>query len=291
VPISPWTILFGCFAPSAGLLAVIFTWRCRVDRRKERLPFGENKLLRPPGESLRKRIEQLDGKLNEAMLLALVTPFAFAVVMLTFPKVSWSFCAMLLLLGTGAFVLLAIHFIRVVNERRRCCLGFHGERAVAEELNQLTLDGCHVFHDVPLEQCGNVDHVIVGPSGVYAVETKTRRKRKDPTGEQRDYEITYDGKALHYPNGSDSRAIEQTRRQANRLRIFLTNAVGEPVRVTAILTIPGWMILNRARTDIKVLNPKLIRQAVISNGASHLSAQFIQRIAHQLQLKCRDVAL
>ena len=52
------------------------------------------------------------------------------------------------------------------------------------------------------------------------------------------------------------------------------------------------MILNRANdTDIKVLNPKMIRHAVVSDDAPLLSAQFMQRIAHELDQKCRDVAL
>lgn len=288
--VSPWTLLLGCFVPFFGLVVVIFVWRWRIDRRNERLPFGD-KLLRPPGESLRKRVEELDDKLNDAIFFALATPLVFAVVLLTLAKRPSAFYLILLVIGAGAFIWLARRFIRVVNERRACLLGFHGERAVAEELNQLMLYGCRVFHDVPMEPYGNIDHVVVAPSGVYAVETKTRRKRKAPAGAQRDHEVTYDGKALHFPHGSDFHALEQARHQADRLRVHLTKAVGEPVRVIPILTLPGWMIASRANTEIKVLNPKLIRHAVVSNDPAALSPQLMQRIAHQLDQKCRDVGL
>jgi hypothetical protein len=102
------------------------------------------------------------------------------------------------------------------------------------------LEGYHVFHDVPMEPYGNIDHVVVARTGIYAVETKTRRKRKAPDG-QRDHEVVFDGKTLQFPGDNDLRSLEQTRQQAERLRVFLIAAVGEPVKVGEILTLPGWV--------------------------------------------------
>lgn len=48
----------------------------------------------------------------------------------------------------------------------------------------------------------SLDHVIVAPSGVYAVETKTRRKRKAPPG-KKDNEVIFDGNALAFPHCRD----------------------------------------------------------------------------------------
>jgi hypothetical protein len=39
------------------------------------------------------------------------------------------------------------------------------------------------------------------------------------------------------------------------------------------------------------LNPKQIQRAVVRPGEAVLSAQMIQRVAHQLDQKCRDVEL
>jgi len=33
------------------------------------------------------------------------------------------------------------------------------------------LDGYHVYHDFPAERF-NIDHVVVGPAGAFAIETK-----------------------------------------------------------------------------------------------------------------------
>lgn len=87
-------------------------------------------------------------------------------------------------LAVALFTLAVRRLFAQVREMRACTLGFHGERAAAEEINQLMRDGCRVFHDVPTEPYGNIDHVIVSPSGVFGMETKIRRKKKVPPGKK-----------------------------------------------------------------------------------------------------------
>jgi Nuclease-related domain len=70
---------------------------------------------------------------------------------------------------------------------------------------------------VVLEPYGNIDHVLVAPTGVYAVETKARRKRKTPEG-NRDNEVVFDGEKLQFPEATDLSSLHQTRQQADRLR-------------------------------------------------------------------------
>jgi hypothetical protein len=122
------------------------------------------------------------------------------------------------------------------------------------------------------------------------VETKTRRKRNAATG-KRDYEVIFDGKSLEFPHGGDTHGLEQARQQADRLRVLLAKAVGEPVPVTPILTLPGWFVTSRVRADVKVLNPKSIRSVVKGKGPPALKPDLITRVSHQLDQKCRDVAL
>jgi hypothetical protein len=85
-----------------------------------------------------------------------------------------------------------------------------------------------------MEPYGNIDHVIVASTGVFAVETKTRRKKEARPG-KRNHEVEYDGKVLRFPQGIDTSGLEQAKQQTDRLRVFLSKAVGEPVNVTAIL--------------------------------------------------------
>jgi hypothetical protein len=52
--------------------------------------------------------------------------------------------------------------------------GAHGERRTARLLDRLTRDGYVVFHDlaVPGNASANVDHLVIGPSGVFVIDSK-----------------------------------------------------------------------------------------------------------------------
>lgn len=50
--------------------------------------------------------------------------------------------------------------------------GARGEMLVGRELEKLYKEGFHIFHDYYSEGRGNVDHFLVGPPGVFVVETK-----------------------------------------------------------------------------------------------------------------------
>src|ERR1700722_7836399 len=50
--------------------------------------------------------------------------------------------------------------------------GAQGEEHVGGLLNELTDQGWRVIHDASLGH-GNVDHILVGPAGVFTIETKS----------------------------------------------------------------------------------------------------------------------
>jgi Nuclease-related domain len=54
--------------------------------------------------------------------------------------------------------------------------GAEGEEAVGRILDGLAGEGWHVLHDVTFGR-GNIDHVAIGPGGVFAVETKSHAGR------------------------------------------------------------------------------------------------------------------
>ena len=85
------------------------------------------------------------------------------------------------------------------------------------------LDGYRVYHDFPGDKF-NIDHIVVGPPGVFAVETKARSK---PTSQDRkaDAKVKYDGKCLRFPNATDVEFLEQAKRQAEWLSKWLRSAV------------------------------------------------------------------
>jgi hypothetical protein len=68
----------------------------------------------------------------------------------------------------GMFVIL--HYVVPLVERHD--RGATGEEQVGGLLDAMAGDGWHVIHDASFGQ-GNVDHILIGPAGVFTVETKS----------------------------------------------------------------------------------------------------------------------
>lgn len=134
--------------------------------------------LRVPGQSLE---EEIDRVLNERVLFL----FLFGLVMLLLGIYQiWEYFdpAEIHPLATAIVVLpcLAVSWTlgwRQLKRVRSLRQGRDGERIVAEALNALRQRGFVAIHDlVDREGNFNIDHVLVGPTGVFVIETKTWSK-------------------------------------------------------------------------------------------------------------------
>ncbi len=273
------------------LLTPVFIagWRLRQLRRRHKQKAVEpftGQPLRPPGESLRLKVQELDEKITDELFITLGPPcFVAAVAGMSFRTASWQLLVALFLLIALYVLWRSRRLHGAVKTFWNYRLGFDGERVVGEELNQLMLDGYRVFHDMPFDGF-NIDHVVVGPSGVYAVETKTKRKQTDPRGKKMEWRVAYDGTALRFPlSGPDNRWLDQAARNARSLADWLGKAVGEKIPVSPILILPGWLVDRQARGAVNVLNEKEVRNS-FPLGTT-LSPELIKRIVHQLGEKCR----
>jgi hypothetical protein len=78
-------------------------------------------------------------------------------------------------LGAIATLLLAAPVLD--RELGRWSRGAEGEETVGRILEELSSEGWHVLHDVSFGR-GNIDHAVVGPGGVFAIETKSHPGRR-----------------------------------------------------------------------------------------------------------------
>jgi hypothetical protein len=103
--------------------------------------------------------------------------------------------------------------------------GAHGERRTARLLDRLPRDGFVVFHDlaVPGNTSANVDHLVIGPSGVFVIDSKQW------TGEVRQ---GADGLLWHNHYRLD-RTLETVRWEADTITRVLGN------RATPLLCVHG----------------------------------------------------
>ncbi|MDF1556152.1 MAG: nuclease-related domain-containing protein [Deferrisomatales bacterium] len=267
----------------------LYIRRWQTRRAVRRTPLTRE-LLRAPGESLASAVDVASERVTDEALLILLWPLlvTFIATVFFYPKGGMTdgrlvATALVCLSGVGIGV---YRLLSRLKERDRLRLGLDGERAVGEELNQLMLKGCRVFHDV-LGERFNIDHVVVGPAGVWAVETKARAKKGKGKDSAR---VTCDGQHLRFPGWTEKEPLEQAQRQAVWLGKWLTSAVGEPVVVRSALALPGWFVERKAPADPVVFNPRNSAFLADPRGGVRLPDPMIQRIAHQLEQRCRNVA-
>jgi hypothetical protein len=156
----------------------------------ERSPI-KDKPLRMPGQSLEEeRTALLENKFETWALMS-----AFLVAMALFewfryfrplPPQPW----LLSLCAVGMLAFATRRYLQIRPRMRQLRQGIEGEKAVGQFLERLRSAGYHVFHDVVGEGF-NIDHVLVGPAGVFTIETKTWSKPM-----RGDARINYDGTAL-----------------------------------------------------------------------------------------------
>jgi hypothetical protein len=277
----------GCI-PALILLAAVSIERWRRKRRGERPPLSE-KLLRPAGYSLQRRLEDLNDSFNIWFMAAFLFSLLVAIFPQTRPADVWAPFISLVIFGLIA-VVCTVMALRKLYKIRAYRMGLLGEQAMAEQLQPLFADGYRIFHDIPGSGEWNIDHVVAGPAGVFAIETKYRTKKPGRNG-RRGHEATFDGNRIEFASGDyDARATGQARDNARWLEKELSKATGERVMVQPIVALPGWWVTLKADSDVKVLSGKQVA-GFIAKEPAQLSDKLIQQISYQLEQRCRDVEI
>lgn len=258
------------------------------DRKSNRQSPLTRSLLRSPGHSLRRKIEGFDFEIDALFVVTLMIPliaFAGHISVSYFGGEPESISRILAssFVATLALAFAVKRLLPLLKKRREFVLGLEGELATGEELNQLMLDGCRVFHDVPTRY-GNVDHVVVSESGVYCINTKMPGK----PDEGAKFQVDYDRGMMRFPDREFRIPSDQVETEAKCLSDFLTSATGNQVEVEPLLAYPGWFIERIGRGRPVVFNPKNSQKFFV-RSRSVLSPERVQQVAHQLEQLCRDV--
>ena len=273
------------------LTGILHFYRNLNRSKKPRSAFTQN-LLRTPGQSLIRKLDNINTEINVYLFSVLFIP-----ILITSLTVSFSYYKgknlnlfdvyISAIIGFIFIVFFLTKIIKLLNERKITRLGYDGEVAVGQELNQLMLKGYYVYHDFPADKF-NIDHIIVGESGVFAVETKARSKPTSPKA-RGNATVTYNGRLLLFPQGVDLETIEQAKRQAAWLTNWIGSAVGEKVAVRPVVALPGWYVKRTSANGMPVVNPKQFPSLFEHIAPRFVSPEMISRITHQLEQKCRDV--
>lgn len=272
------------------MLTVLNVFRRRIRLRALRPSFKQD-LLRIPGGSRLVRLDNLNEQINLYLVYVITLPFIIYSALISYsyflaqqpsPAVIWISS----IISSALIAYMAFNLVNLLSRRKRTRLAYEGELAVGQELNQLMPHGYRVYHDFPADTF-NIDHIIVGSKGVFAVETRTHSKGAIPNGDQ-EATVTYDGRMLTFADATDFETIEQAEQQADWLSRWLGAATGEPIAVRAIVTLPGWVVKRTSADGIPVVNPGQFTSLFEHIKPRPLSEIMLNRIKDKLEHKCRN---
>jgi len=289
-----WTPILLILVPMLMAVAFLYAWIYLKKRSNRKFPFADA-VLRNPGESLAEKISDLSFDFAMYFPLAAIMPIYSYAAYLSIGADRQQPPSLIIAIPLFVFAALMtawfiIKLIRTMNDLHRYRIGYAGEVAVGGALNQLMLQGYRVFHDIEGDKGFNVDHLLIGPSGVFAVETKTKTKLKNVHGKH-DFKVMFDGKSLYFPDRPSSPHqvfLEQSRRNAKWVSKWLTEATGHSVKAQPVLVLPGWFIEIKKPGDIRVLNHNQLQSLASKMNNVTLDKSEIDRIAYQIQQRCQN---
>lgn len=252
-------------------------------RAKLRSPI-KGKLLRDPGQSLDAEIDRIiyDRALRWIVVMVVLAMLAAQEWIRWYAKTPPS-PILISILALFTVLVGAYRLTGYIRQLKRLALGRDGERAVGQELDKLRGQGFEVIHDIPGEGF-NIDHVVIGRTGIYTVETKTNRF---PEG--RRPELTCSGEGILL-NGRlmDRSPIPQCKAQAAWLRSLLNESTGKTFAVQPVAAFPGWFVSPdcNERSGVWILNPRALR-SFIEQQRERLSPEETHLAAYHLRLYVR----
>jgi len=202
------------------------------------------------------------------ILLLAATSVGAGLALTSFGSAAWTLFGLAV---AGAAVLGAITALVVRPDHVRAwAVGADGERRTAEVLSRLESDGYRVLHDrrIPGSRA-NIDHIVVGPTGVYVVETKS-----------------WSG-AVRVRNGvirvagRRSAVIDQVRWEADAVAVTVPGTQVTPIVCVHRADLP----LRRLEVDgVRVVGPKALL-ARLREGPVRLDLADVERLTAQLDAR------
>jgi hypothetical protein len=291
---SSWIRFFFFLVPLLIVAGAVFSIdRSRKQRDKRLAHPLRGRCLRPAGEGLRRRLEE---KERDLISLVVAVLGIYLVVSLTALMLKWE-SPVGRIFWIGLFggmlinsVFVAIKLRRLSVELSAMYLGFEGERYVGQTLvDELMPYGFRVYHDIVLERNGrkfNVDHVVVGRNGVFAIETKTWRHPKNASGDE-ERTATLQGDSLILPRPltevESDKAFRQARRNAAAIHEELFGKNDESHWVFPVVALPGWKIDIQKYDGVAVIGAWNNRKCFSTFGNSNYSDEVYGMIVARME--------
>jgi hypothetical protein len=195
----------------APLYFLIYLFRWTTRERKSPLNV---RLLRSPGQSLREAITDLTGEIfGQILMIPFLALWVYASCVTYFiltdnPSMGVMYIAMAFVIVISVYLLHNTY--KLFQRRNRLRLAHECEVVVGQYLHNLLPHGFKIYHDFPADRF-NIDHIAIGPTGIFAIETKGRAKQIK--AENENWKLTFDGESLRFPGWTEKQPVQQARRQ------------------------------------------------------------------------------
>ncbi|MGB9937859.1 MAG: nuclease-related domain-containing protein [Methanobacterium sp.] len=164
---------------------------------------------------------------------------------------------LLILVIAGVFI-----FRYGYNEGKSWRKGARGETLVADFLNGLP-EGYFVFNDVIiLNGYGNLDHVVIGPNGIFVIETKNFSGNYIVNGDNWLYKSSYKTQdALKNPG-------KQVKSNSMALRDYLVdNSLNmDNIWINSIVAFNGNIKINKKPQNYDILHPSKVTSFILNKN-------------------------
>ncbi|MFJ8152529.1 nuclease-related domain-containing protein [Streptomyces sp. NPDC094468] len=146
--------------------------------------------------------------------------------------------------------------------------GLAGERRVGAELNRLGRHGWRVLHSIPLAGNVDIDHLLIGPGGVFSINTKHHHNRAVWVGDD----------SVKVDHGKPAPYARKSRSEAKRVARVFERYCAFPVPVEPVLVFVGVTDLKVAATQLSVRVYQERQVAALAPLSGALTADQVEQV-------------
>ncbi|WP_433452518.1 nuclease-related domain-containing protein [Streptomyces sp. CA-142005] len=170
--------------------------------------------------------------------------------------------------GPGLMERVVSRLLRRPSEWDSWRKGLAGERRVGAELNRLGRHGWRVLHSIPLANKVDIDHLLIGPGGVFSINTKHHDKKAVWVGDD----------SVKVDHGKPAPYARKSRAEAKRVARVLERYCDFPVPVEPVLVFVGVTDLKVVATqlDVRVYQERQVSALGPLSGV--LTADQVERV-------------
>jgi low affinity Fe/Cu permease len=145
-------------------------------------------------------------------------------------------------------LIISVDLVRTVLARRQIKLLRDANIAIGHQVQKIAAGFGRVYHDVETSS-GIIDHIIVGQSGVFAVNVFARRS-------SRNGEAALDGNSLTFTPGKASVSIVTMAANTAALEREFRRLLDHRVRVRSVIAVPGWEVNVQSSEEHLLVNAR-----------------------------------